>query len=252
MTSDITTIEPAIFESAPQVQAFFTLKNRELAKPDDAVEGLNLGLNTPDSSARVEANRRRLLAAHDIDPAWIAYAGQVHSNRVRIITSGGTFPETDGLITRVPGLALAIQVADCAAVLIADPESRTIAAVHAGWRGAAGDILPVAVDKMRSLGVDPADCLAYISPCISLRHFEVGEEVADQFPAGFVERRSYRKPHVNLKGFLKHQLEEEGMKSGRIEVDPSCTVAEDRFYSFRREKEQSGRMIGLIKINERE
>lgn len=247
----IKVIRPEVFAGQKDVQAFFTLKNAQLQNREAFVEGLNLGYNTQEIPEVVTQNRQLLLAELRIDRDWIAFANQVHSNRVTIVNEGGTFAETDALITQIPGLALAIQVADCAAVLLADSDKKTIAAVHAGWRGAAGDIVLRTLEKMKTLGARTENCRAFISPCISVANFEVGDEVADQFPPQFVDAYSYKKPHVDLKGFLVHQLLEAGLPEINIEVNPECTIEKgDRYYSYRREKDQSGRMMAVIKLAE--
>lgn len=243
---DIDLIKPQVFDSEGTVRALFTLKNAGFSGDGHAGGGLDLGTNTATELSQVAANRRHLFEAESIDPGWVAFAEQVHSNRVTVVTEGGTYAATDGLVTAVPGLTLAIQVADCAAVLIADPESVTVAALHAGWRGAAGNIVPRGLDKMAVLGARPGRCRAFISPCISQEAFEVGTEVAEQFPDEFVDYRHYEKPHVDLKGFLRHQLEAAGLQRANIEIEPGCTFSDAQYNSYRREKEQSGRMLAVI------
>jgi copper oxidase (laccase) domain-containing protein len=104
---------------------------------------------------------------------------------------------------------------------------------------------------MVPLGVKPERCLAFISPCISVRHFEVGTEVADQFPDSFVDYEQYEKPHIDLKGFLQYQLEGAGVRREHIEVHPGCTVEDKQdYYSYRREGAMSGRMMGVIQLGE--
>lgn len=235
--------------SDPGVSVLFTLKNPSFMQEEAAIAGLNLGMTGEEEESVIRANRKNLFGALELDPEWVAFGNQVHSSRVRFVTQGGTYPETDGLVTTVPGLALAIQVADCAAVLLWDPEAKVIAGVHAGWRGAAGDIVPEALGEMRRQGAVPEQVKAFVSPCISQAHFEVGEEVAARFPEAFVDYESYRKPHVDLKGFIRRQLIEEGLKNDHIECHPGCTIEEkERFYSYRREREKSGRMLGVILI----
>ncbi|MDZ7773338.1 MAG: peptidoglycan editing factor PgeF [Balneolaceae bacterium] len=230
------------------VTAFFTTRNTGWNAGGDeaAVSGLNLGLNTADPPERVHRNRERLFEALALDPEWVALAGQVHGTHVRCVSAGGTYPETDGLVTRVPGLALGIQVADCAAVLLWEPAARVVGAVHAGWRGAAGGILPRALEVMKGEGGDPEKMHAFVSPCLSQARFEVGEEVAEQFPEDFVDRESHRKPHLDLKGFLLQELADAGMDPSRVEVHPGCTLTNQKYYSWRRQGEQSGRMMGVV------
>lgn len=242
-------ITPAVFESNSNIRAWFTLKNAWMGS-ERLVSGLNLGLNTPENEETVLHNRELLFDSLDVDPDWVVYGEQVHGTRVRTVTEGGMYPETDGLVTQVPGLSLAIQVADCAAVLLGDSVNGIVAAVHAGWRGAAGGILPLAIDRMIDMGAEAGKINAFVSPCISLQNFEVGEEVAEQFPDNFVDRERFSKPHVDLKGFLFSQMSEMGMISTNIEVHKGCTMNDDRqFYSFRREQQKSGRMMGLIQLN---
>lgn len=241
-------IQPDIFQTDRAIKSAVTLKGETRLKGKQNIPGLNLGFNTQESADIVERNRQTMIDELGLDNNWIAFARQVHSNRIRVITGGGIYPNTDGLITQVPGLALAIQIADCAAVLIADLASQTIAAVHAGWRGAASDIVPRAMKKMGEIGAKMNRCKAFVSPCICVEHFEVGQEVASQFPAFFVECDGYEKPHVDLKGFLWHQLRQGGINESNIEIHPGCTMGDERYYSYRREQERSGRMMAVIQI----
>jgi len=244
-------IRPELFSDGSAVKAWFTLKNADSVDTEGEIEGLNLGFNTGSDSDEVARNRRLLYRLLNLDPDRVAYGKQVHGTRIRQVSSGGIYPETDGLITRVPGLALAIQVADCAALLMADPEAGAVAAVHAGWRGAAGGIVPEAVGQLKRLGSEPSGILVYVSPCISIENFEVGEEVAEQFPVEFVDRQHYPKAHVDLKAFLKQQLLDAGVPAKQIELDDRCTIEDPvRFYSYRREKQRSGRMMGLIVLEQ--
>ena len=90
----------------------------------------------------------------------------------------------------------------------------------------------------------------FISPCISLNKFEVGDEVAQRFPDSFVDRESFEKPHVDLGSFIRWQLSEKGILEGNIENSTACTFTdENEFYSYRREGDKSGRMMAIIKLN---
>lgn len=253
LENKIEMIQPEIFGREEGVAAWFTLKNASLTSDDQNVSGLNIGLNTSEREEVIKENRSVLFEALDCDPGWVALGNQVHGNRIRVVTQGGTYAETDGFVTRVPGLALAIQVADCAAVLLGDSKNRVIAAVHAGWRGAAGGIISKAVQYMITRGAEPEHIKVFVSPCISRQHFEVGGEVAVQFPDAFVDYENYEKPHVNLKGFIRRQLMMEGIKSEHIEIHTGCTVSDTgSYYSYRREGEQSGRMAGIIQLLKRD
>ncbi|MGK7368989.1 MAG: peptidoglycan editing factor PgeF [Candidatus Halalkalibacterium sp. M3_1C_030] len=241
-------IRPDIFKKNDGIKAWFTCKNADLYSANQKIAGLNLGYNTSENTEVVSRHRKELLDSLNIDIENVAFAEQVHGSSVQTVTKGGIYDGVDALISRTEGITLAIQVADCAAVLMADPDRGIIAAVHAGWRGAADDIIPKTVDEMISLGAKTTAIKAFISPCISQANFEVGEEVAERFPTQFVDYKTYKKPHVNLKKFLVSQLSKLGLKPSNIEVNEGCTVEDaNKFYSYRREQQASGRMLGIIR-----
>lgn len=247
--TNLSYIKPELVNESEGIRAWFTLKNRTFRQSESTIKGLNLGLNTQESSSVVKKNRAQMMSDLGIDSDEIAYADQVHGNRVQVVSGGGTYGATDGLMTTVPGLTLAIQVADCAAVLLWDASSYVVGAFHAGWRGAVSDIVPRGIEMMKRHGAYPHHLKAFVSPCISQENFEVGEEVAEQFPDEFVDTDRYRKPHINLKAHIQQQLRSKGLEDSNIEIHSECTIEDkDRYYSYRREEEQSGRMMGLIQI----
>lgn len=231
------------------ISGYFTLRNHTVIHPEAEIAGLNLGLNTNEAREVIMENRAQLLNHLGIAPDKIAMGIQVHKTDVKYIDKGGVYPDTDAFVTDVPGLALSIQVADCAAILLGDGRNKVIAAAHAGWRGAADGIVSKTISGMQEKGAQPAHIKAFISPCISLAKFEVGEETAARFPSEFVDYTSYQKPHVDLKKFIRHELLKAGILEQHIETDAGCTVSEERFYSYRRQKDMSGRMLGIIKLN---
>lgn len=232
------------------ISSWFTLRNQENINSDHKIAGLNLGLNTDELQEVVAQNRKLLMRELGIESQQLAYAKQVHKTHIEKVNVGGEYPDTDGMVTNKGNLVLAIQVADCSAILLGDSKNRVIGAAHAGWRGAAGNICIKVLDKMKDLGADPTHIKAFISPCISLKNFEVGPEVAQQFPSQYVDYSSYEKPHVDLSLFLKDQLINEGVPVENIEVHQKCTIDNEDLYSYRRQKEKSGRMMALIKLDQ--
>lgn len=209
---------------------------------------LNLGRHVGDDPTCVEENRRRFCAALDTDPAWLATAGQVHGSTVRVIDAPRHEPFCDGLVTTTPGLLLAVAVADCAAVLLADPVHGVAGACHAGWRGAAAGIVGDTVATMADCGATPPQIRAYVSPCLSQEAFEVGPEVADRFDDALVAwPNDADRPHVDLKEGLRRQLEEADVPAGAIEGSERCTLQETTdFFSHRAADGTTGRMFGAI------
>lgn len=239
--------KPQIFKSLDFVQAGITYSNRGKINVTGELAGLNLGDNTGVDKKEIDNNFKRLSDELGWNPDQLALAEQVHGGEVETVTKAGYYKKIDGLVTSSRDIAIGVKVADCAAVLLVDTSTGTIAAVHAGWRGAAANILPSAIKKMKEIGANVSEVFAYISPCISLQHFEVGEEVASQFDSTFINRKIGVKPHLDLKSFLNQQLLKSGLSEQRIEIDGRCTIEDTRFYSFRREREKAGRMLAFIK-----
>ena len=238
------------WKPAAGIEAAFSLKNPRW-NTDSHIPGLNLGYNTSEDDAITTRNRLEWIKSAGGRPELTSWGIQVHQDNVQLVNEPGVFPNTDALVTKRSGHSLAIFVADCAAVLLADSEAGVIGAAHAGWKGAVADIVPKTVVAMEKLGAQPSRIKAFISPCISLAKFEVGEEVADRFPEQFADR-SRTKPHVDLKGFVMQQLLDAGLSTEAITLSKECTVGDPKaFYSFRREKQQSGRMMALITLKAR-
>lgn len=244
-------ISPPIFEHVDGVRAGFT--TRAGGASTAAFASLNLGLSTGDDPDTVHENRRRAARTLGFSDGDMAIPGQIHGAEVLHVTDPGLFAGYDGLVTATTGILLAISAADCAAVLLADARARIVGACHAGWRGAVGGVVWSTVDAMAELGAEPDRMLAWISPCISAEHFEVGEEVADQFEAKgggrarVVRRREWPRPHVDLAGFIRDRLVEAGLTDERIGRSGRCTYAEPAtFFSHRASGGQTGRMMGLI------
>lgn len=211
---------------------------------------LNLGLSTPDRAEHVRKNRRRLFEGVGFDVTQLAIAGQVHGCAVLPIAEPGLYPGYDGLVTTTPGIMLCISAADCTSVLLADAEHRVIGACHSGWRGTVANISAATIQAMQTLGATPATIHAYISPCISVDNFEVGEEVASSFEDVFVVRKPGKKPHVDLKGAIAAQLQASAIPTSQIHVSPHCTYAETNlFFSYRAEQGTTGRMMGFLGLS---
>jgi polyphenol oxidase len=208
------------------------------------ISGIDMGINTISPQSVTEQNRAFFLKEFGLQSESLAIVKQVHGNKVLYSDKPGFIGEADGLVTNRKNLSLGILVADCAVVLIADKKKSIVCALHAGWRGAASNIVSVGIAAMRELGADKLT--AWISPCISTENFEVGQEVADAFPSAFVSKGFFPKYHVDLQGYLMHQLVCSGIRSKNIILDGRCTFSDQRFYSYRRQGNTAGRMLGFI------
>lgn len=241
-------IHPIVLNN-DKISSWFTLKGESI-QDSYKIEGLNLGFNNDEHSDIIKANRDFLAASISTPIAKIAFANQIHGSDIVEVSDGGIYSNIDGFISQKHGIALAIQVVDCGAILLGDAKNGIIVAVHAGWRGAVAGIVSKAINKMIEMGSNPQNIEAFVSPCISQENFEVGEEVAAHFPEPFVDRNSYDKPHIDLKNFIRNEMLESGLKSENIEVNNRCTLNDKNLYSYRRNGSQAGRMMGIIKLNE--
>ena len=151
---------------------------------EGAFASLNLGRAVGDELSAVEENHRRLADSIGYDGARLFETSQVHGATVRRIVAADESAnvraeEADALVTNVPATAIGVRVADCLPILLADREAGVVGAVHAGWRGAAANIAPIAIDEMIALGASPTRIHAALGPHIRECCFEVGREVVD-------------------------------------------------------------------------
>lgn len=235
---------------------------------------------------------RQLAAAMGVQPSRLARLKQVHGTRVIVIRAGESLkaaetdagrPRADIVMTDDPTIAVAVQVADCVPLLLADPVTGAVAAVHAGWRGTAAGAARQAVAAMQShFGTRPADLIAAIGPSIGPCCYQVGADVVEAFRAAdFPEDdiREWLHPEVEDVGVV--QLEATGLDSrrpasvprgraGRYRLDvPKANVDQLRaagldpanidscglctachpplFHSYRRDGARTGRLAGVIR-----
>jgi len=177
----------------------------------------------------------------------IALPGQVHGKGILRVDSAGRFADCDALVTSRVRLFLCVTIADCVPVLLFDPLTRSIAAVHAGWRGTAEGILAAALGVMRSeFSVRPDNLRAYLGPAASGCCYTVGPDVASLFDPRFVRLES-GSHIVDLKEANLRQLLDAGVPGSQIEISPHCTISESTlFHSHRRDGAKSGRMMAVV------
>lgn len=245
---------------------------------------LNLGFTDADTRQAVEANRARFLRAVADgrgQSGTLVALKQVHSDTIHVVSGPPQRPLVgDGLLTREPGLPLAVQTADCLPVLLVDPKQRAVGILHAGWRGTLARMAEKGVAAMRQhFGSDPRKLLAAIGPGIHSCCYAVGEEVRDQFASqfGYAEglfrkviesdpvREKYpllfltaRAPghsdfgpklHLDLVAANRRQLLDAGLPKGNLWASPLCTSCRtDLLFSHRAEKGVTGRMLAVVGI----
>lgn len=240
---------PEIFSDHPEICcAVSTRKSGISPEP----YGMNLSFHIGDGRSNVLKNRELFFGSLNIRLDRLAILHQVHGNTVRFARTAGEFDSCDGLITDASGIYLVVTLADCLPIFMFDPVSRSIAAVHAGWRGSKLRIVSAAIELWtEELGIQAKNLIAYIGPGASVCCYEVGEDLAGEFNDRFLKKSSGRKPHLDLKGLNRELLLEAGVIPKNIEISGSCTICQpELFHSYRRDGRQSGRMMGVLGLRE--
>jgi YfiH family protein len=249
----------AALTAIPGLRHGFSTRTGGVSPEPAGSPSLNLGNAAWDSPANVRENRRRFLSALRLRPKSLATVCQVHSADFHIIKGGVDQwnPRTrgDALATAEAGVSPAVQVADCFPVLLADPGTGAIAAVHAGWRGTLERILARTLAGMRrELRVDPARVLIAVGPGIRSCCLEVGPEVADAFNTAYpgaqlcAPRPGHPGKHLlDLPAALELQWREEGVSPENVFDLGLCTRCRPQeFFSYRAEGPRAGRMMAVI------
>ncbi|TRM54908.1 peptidoglycan editing factor PgeF [Achromobacter sp. LC458] len=213
-------------------------------------DSLNLGRRAGDNPDTVSENRRRVRAAVPGEPLWLR---QVHGSEV-VDADAPDLPDepaVDASVTAQPGRVLAIMVADCLPVVIADGRGQVLGAAHAGWRGLAGGVLEHTLAAMQAKAPDAGGWRAWVGPGIGPTEFEVGQDVLDAFTADDPATLRFFTPRpglsgkwlADLAGLADFRLRRAGVQE--VALSSMCTVSDpQRFFSYRRDTE-TGRMALL-------
>ena len=181
------------------------------------------------------AARRRLVSAAGLGEAELTIAGAVHGTAVvRVDRPLGVVPEVDGLVTDRPGVTLFATFADCHPILLHDPVGGAVGVAHAGWRGAAAGIATVAVRAMVEMGSQPEDLVIGLGPGICAYCYEVGDEVAAQFPSRVVAPSPAGRYLLDIAAANRLRLIEAGVRPDRIHAAGVCTFESQLLPSHRR------------------
>lgn len=228
-------------DSAPA--AFTTRRGGVSAAP---FHTLNLGRTTADRPEAVAENRRRVMEALGLSPGQLATAGQAHGAEVAVVDRPGHTPGCDALVTRTPGLAIAITTADCLPIILTAPG--LVSVVHSGWRGTAAGMPTAALRALLDLGARPASVSVHVGPCIRRCCYEVGAEVAERFPAE-CRTRSGERWRLDLPFAARLQFLALGLDPARIHDTGACTACEPGWYfSHRRDGSPSGRQWAVAAV----
>jgi YfiH family protein len=255
MTMAAPVITSALLDVPGVAHTFFT-RNGGVSK--GIYESLNVGLGSRDEPDAVRENRR-ICAAH-FGQASIVTAYQVHS--ACALVADGDWPagppQADGVVSATAGVVVGALAADCAPVLLADPQARVVAACHAGWRGALTGIVEATVARMEGLGAERARLRAAIGPCIGPQSYEVGLEFLERFvevdPANahfFSSGAGPEKRQFDLPGFVLARLAAAGVSAAEWVGRDTCADEADFFSNrraFKRGEDDYGRLLSAIAL----
>jgi YfiH family protein len=224
---------------------------------------LNLGANTFDPQHNVQGNRSLLARTFGSRVEKFVMVNQCHGTDLLVIDEPNPdyahFQklECDGIITNQAQVMIAVGVADCLPILLLDPVKRVIAALHAGWKGTAGNIAAKGVESLvKIFDSNKSDILAALGPAIGPCCYEVDEPVKRAFAAAGVawslcaEETASGKWRLDLAAANREQLLSAGLPEENIETAGQCVCCQsDWFFSYRRDGGETGRQAGFIMLN---
>lgn len=230
------------FENRP---ARYGLFDRHDGQSKGFYDSLNIGLSVGDSEEAVRANRK--VVKQHLGVEYLLTARQVHGDSVyhleSMLSADVEVDGFDALITRQRNIGLAIQHADCQAVLLYDPEHEAIGAIHSGWRSSVNNILAKTVEAMSaSFGTDTQNLQAVISPslgpcCAEFINHE--KELPNAFKAFMVSEN-----YFDFWQISRWQLMCCGLKESAIRLPTTCTSCSEDYFSYRRACRESGGVTG--------
>ncbi len=205
------------------------------------------------SVSESKEQKDKLVRQFDLPFALVFQMQQVHGTQIRVIMSElNTYSQSDGLIAISVGQFLLVEVADCLPLFFYNRKTNNVGVVHAGWKGILQGIVLNFIDKWRNVGNKLENTLVAIGPHIGGCCYTVAALRVHQFAnmvfakAIFQENQDW---HLDLGYIVREQLKQSGLLPENIEAPITCTSCQNEIYhSFRKDKHQVGRMIGIIGV----
>lgn len=250
-------LQPAWKDVVPEgVDAIFTCRDGGVSSGAygnaDGIMGLNVAPHTGDFGACVNMNRNIVSQLVPSDPVWLK---QVHGTAIVDADTVEGEPEADASVSTKPGVVCTVMTADCLPVLLTNLEGTVVAAVHAGWKSLADGIIQKTIRVMRERAPESMGFIAWLAPRIGSEAFEVGPDVLDAMLVHLPNAKEAFTPGegdrlmADLAMLARMALAQEGVKDELIVDCGLSTYAHPRrFYSYRRDGENSGRHAAMIWI----
>jgi YfiH family protein len=243
-------IQPA-FSGSDLISGMTLVDTHDLPWP-----GTSFSISESADTTHVERSYEVLSVDIGVSRERIATVHQVHGDRCVEVTdvkscTSVRSEQADALVTAVPGIVLGVKLADCCGVLLHDPVRHVVAAIHSGWRGTTANITARTVALLAGrYGSVASELQAWLSPCASGRVYEVGTDVYEVL-SSYCQPLSIGTWLFDNHRAIVHQLDSAGLHERNIRVDPSCTISDVRYHSYRRDKGRSGRMLAFIGMREK-
>ena len=225
-------------------------------KEDNQNYAFSLALHTQEAPQQILKNRAMLKQRYP--HMHFIVANQTHSSNIKVIETcqergwsslDDAIENCDALITNQKNIMLTILTADCAPILLLDPVTNVVAAIHAGWKGTQQEIVLKTVEKMKeTFNANPKNILAGIAPSIGRCCYEVDWNVAQHFEKienAYTQKNG--KYRLDLPLINQTQLLQAGLRETNIEMSHVCTACEvEHYFSYRKEGGCSGRFMSMI------
>lgn len=253
--SGIKYFKSSLLEDDNLIHAFTTRIGRDTPPP---MQDFSLGLaGIQELEPYVRENRKRICNVLELDNNKIINPDQQHTSNIKIVTDVNTdLTATDGIITATPGLVLMLLFADCTPIIIYAPKERSLAVIHAGWRGTAQKIAHKAISILdKQFNVDLNSVKAAIGPTIGQCCYPVSTDAAlelkksinQNYDKIFRNEENTEEIKVDLKRLNAQQLLESGITN--IDILDNCTSCNNSlFYSYRKEKGKTGRHSAIASL----
>lgn len=239
MTSLPYTTSPSLSHTPGIAHGFF---GRQGGASKGIYDSLNAGAGSDDDQEDIAENRRRIaleIGAESADKLLSCH--QHHSADALLVRAPfDDRPMGDAMVTKVPGLALAILTADCVPILFVDPDARIIGAAHSGWKGGLGGIIEATIEAMEAVGAAAERIIAAIGPAIGQASYEVGPEFLVRLLEDTPGNERFFRPgkddrlHFDIQGYVHARLVRAGLSRVDLIAHDTCAMEDDYFSNRRR------------------
>ena len=197
----------------------------------------------------INKNKKLFIKNLKLNYSNIVVPVQTHSNIVKVVSAKRVYNNTDGLINYDSNKILTLLTADCIPIFIYDKINKNLSLIHSGWRGLSSGIFFKAMDILIKANNNIKHFKFVMGPSIKKCCYEVDTKVYSKFDKKFYELKKNGRAMLDLQGILLNQILSYGVFSSNVLIDSECTKCSyKKFFSFRREREKSGRMLSIFNL----